>query len=73
MLLIHGAEDKTVSVEQSQDMYDLLKKNGVKAELIVIPGVARSFVGQNIEATRDATLKALDATLAFFDATIGDK
>lgn len=73
MLLIHGAEDRTVAVKQSQDMYDLLKKKGVKAELIVIPGVGHSFVGQNIEATRDATLKALDATLAFFDAVIGDK
>lgn len=73
MLLVHGAEDKTVAVKQSQDMYDLLKKNGVKAELIVIPGVGHSFIGQNIEATRDATLKALDATLAFLSATIGDK
>jgi acetyl esterase/lipase len=73
MLLIHGTEDKTVNPKQSQDMYDLLKKNGVKAELIMIPGVGHSFVGPNIDATRDATLKALDATLAFFDATIGDK
>jgi acetyl esterase/lipase len=73
MLLVHGAEDKTVAVKQSQDMYDLLKKNGVKAELIVIPGVGHSFVGQSIEATGDATLKALDATLAFLNATIGDK
>ena len=73
MLLVHGAEDKTVAVKQSQDMYDLLKKNGVNAELIVIPGVGHSFIGQNIEATRDATLKAFDATLAFLDATIGDK
>jgi len=73
MLLIHGAEDKTVNVKQSQDMHDLLKKNGVKAELIVIPGVGHSFIGSTIEATRDATLKALDATLAFINATIGDK
>lgn len=73
MLLIHGAEDKTVNVKQSQDMHDLLKKNGVRSELIVIPAVGHSFIGSTIEATRDATLKALDATLAFLDATIGDK
>jgi acetyl esterase/lipase len=73
MLLIHGVEDKTVAVKQSQDMYELLKKNGVKTELITIPGVGHSFVGPNIEATRDATHKELDATLAFIDATIGDK
>jgi hypothetical protein len=39
----------------------------------MIPGVGHGFVGPTIDATRDATLKALDATLAFFDATIGDK
>jgi acetyl esterase/lipase len=37
-LLIHGDADKTVPIEQSRDFQARLVKNGVRADLIVVPG-----------------------------------
>jgi dipeptidyl aminopeptidase/acylaminoacyl peptidase len=51
MLLIHGRADKTVSVEQSQEMYDGLQAAGVPAQLLLIPDVDHSFIGKTPAST----------------------
>ena len=72
-LLIHATADKTVNPKQSQDLYDLLKSKGMRVELMMIPAVGHSFIGETHEATRAASLSALDRTFAFIDATLGGK
>jgi acetyl esterase/lipase len=70
-LLIHGEEDKTVPVEQSHIGEALLRKAGVPVETIYIAGVDHSFIGANPAATREATLRATNATFDFFHAKLG--
>jgi acetyl esterase/lipase len=43
ILIIHGAADKTVLVEQSQHFAEALKKAGVQHELIVVEDTPHSF------------------------------
>jgi len=69
-LLIHGALDKTVSVNQSQNFHAALQAGAVKSQLIVLPDVDHSFVGNTAELTRTASLRALNATIDFFDTTL---
>ena len=70
-LLIHGTVDRTVPVQQSRDFYALLRSKGVSAELVEIPGVDHSFIGSTPEATRAASLLALQKSFEFIDRTIG--
>jgi len=72
-LLIHGVNDHTVPIEQSRTYLAALRAKGVRAELIEIPGVDHSFVGATPAATRAASLQALNASLAFIDATLGPR
>lgn len=72
-LLIHGTDDQTVPVTQSTDAYAKMKAAGIKAEEIIIPGVDHSFIGKTAEATRAATLQAVNATFDFFHKTLGPK
>lgn len=65
-LLIHGDEDKTVPVAQSHLAEEKLKAAGVPVEAIYIPGVDHSFIGATPAATREATLRATNATFDFF-------
>jgi para-nitrobenzyl esterase len=65
VLLVHGVNDRTVSVEQSRAFYRALRSKGVDARLIEIPGVDHSFVGSTPEATRDASWRALNETFDF--------
>ena len=69
-LLIHGALDKTVAVSQSEKFHAALQAGAVKSQLIVLPDVDHSFVGSTPELTRNASLRALHATIDFFDATL---
>ena len=69
-LLIHGALDKTVAVSQSEKFHAALQANAVKSQLIVLPDVDHSFVGSTAELTRAASLRALHATIDFFDSTL---
>ena len=69
-LLIHGALDKTVAVSQSERFHAALQASAVKSQLIVLPDVDHSFVGNTAELTRSASLRALHATIDFFDATL---
>jgi acetyl esterase/lipase len=73
MLIVHGEKDTTVSVKQAQDLYAALKAKGVKAELMVLPDVGHSFIGETPEATKRASLKALERTFQFIDETIGKR
>jgi acetyl esterase/lipase len=70
-LLIHGEDDHTVPVAQSHLGEAALRKAGVPVEAIYIPGVDHSFIGKTPEATRDATLKATNATFDFFHDKLG--
>jgi acetyl esterase/lipase len=70
-LLIHGTADHTVPVQQSRDFYALLRSKGVPAELVEIPGVDHSFIGPTPEATRAASLLALQKSFEFIDRTVG--
>ncbi len=70
-LLIHGEADKTVPVAQSHLGEANLRRAGVPVEAIYIPGVDHSFIGTTPEGTRDATLKATNATFDFFHKVLG--
>jgi acetyl esterase/lipase len=70
MLLIVGDADKTVPHLQTLEMAERLKTAGSPYELIVIPGVDHVFIGKTPEETREACLKALDATFRFIDKTM---
>ena len=65
-LLIHGEEDKVVPVGQSRLGEAAFKRAGVDVESIYIPYVDHSFIGRNPAETREATLKATNATFDFF-------
>lgn len=69
-LLIHGALDQTVAASQSEKFHAALQASAVKSQLIVLPDVDHSFVGSTPELTRNASLRALHATIDFFDATL---
>jgi len=73
MLLIYGSEDKTVPPAQSRAMAVRLKAAGVRTEVVEIPGADHSFIGHTPEATKAASLQALQASFDFFDATVGKK
>lgn len=65
-LLIHGTEDKVVPIEQSRIGEARLRAAGVPVETMYIPGVDHSFIGTTPAQTREATLKATNATFDFF-------
>ena len=71
MLLIHGTADEVVPYQQSEEMAAQLKEAGVPVELILIPDVGHSLIGETHEATHEANLKALSATFDFIDKTVG--
>lgn len=72
-LLIHGSDDHTVPTQQSRDFLALLHSKGVAAQLIEIPGVDHSFIGKTPQATRAASLEALQSSFEFIDKTIGNE
>jgi acetyl esterase/lipase len=72
-LLVHGEIDKVVSVSQSRQFHAALRATGVASELLVIPAVDHSFIGDSPEATRQASLSALSKTFEFIDALSGGK
>jgi len=70
-LLIHGELDKVVPVAQSRKFNDALLQRKIPVKLLVIKDVDHSFIGASAEATRAASLQALNATFEFIDATAG--
>ena len=71
MLLIHGMRDRIVPYRQSERMAGALRRAGVSARLVLIPDADHSFIGPTAAATRDATYRAIDDTLAFIDEVLG--
>jgi acetyl esterase/lipase len=69
MLLVAGDSDTTVPYHQTLEMAEKLRAAGVGYELLVLPGIDHSLLGKTLEATRDANLKALEATFRFIDRT----
>jgi dipeptidyl aminopeptidase/acylaminoacyl peptidase len=69
-LLVHGTDDRTVPVTQSREMIATLKAAGVRSEFLELPETDHSWIGKTPEATRAMHLKALQATLDWFDATL---
>ena len=69
MLLVTGDADATVPYHQTLEMAEKLRSAGVPYELMVLPGIDHSLLGKTPEATRDAHLKALEATFRFIDRT----
>ena len=70
VLMIHGVNDHTVPIAQSRSYLAALRAKGVKAELVEIPGVDHSFIGETPAATREASLRALNRSIEFIDATL---
>lgn len=73
IFLMHGNEDKTVPIAQTQHFYESLKAAGVKTEFITVPGVGHSWIGASQPATEAASKQALVQSIDFIEATIGDK
>jgi acetyl esterase/lipase len=71
MLLIHGRADKTVPVQQSQEMYDRLHAAGVPVQLFVVPDADHSFIGKTPAETEKSSRDALARVADFIDTTIG--
>ena len=72
-LLLHGARDRIVPVTQSTAFHAALLSAGVRSQLLVIDDVDHSFIGATPDATRSASLRALNATIEFFDCTLRRK
>ncbi len=72
-LLIHGDEDSQVPVAQSHAMEAKLRAAGVPVQAIYIPSVDHSFIGKTPSDTRNAVLKALNATFDYFHQKLDRK
>ncbi len=70
MLLIVGDDDRLVPYQQTLEMAERLKTAGVAHDLIVLPDIDHSLMGKTLEQTREANLRALDATFDFIDRTM---
>lgn len=47
-LIMHGDQDRTVPLSQSQKLHDVLKKSGVDSTLLVVKGAGHGFKGPQI-------------------------
>lgn len=76
-LIQHGDADTTVSVKQSQELYDALKAQGVPAELVIYPGVAHMLArpGQSGSLALDPVTdqQAIGKLENFLDTTFPKK
>jgi acetyl esterase/lipase len=70
VLMIHAVNDRTVPIGQSRAYLAALRARGVKAELVEIPNVDHSFIGETPAATREASLRALNRSIEFIDAAL---
>lgn len=65
-LIMHGDNDHSVPLPQSQEFYDALKAKGVNARLVVVPGADHIWVGATDAQKRDirqTTFDFLDSVL----------
>jgi acetyl esterase/lipase len=73
MLLIHGTADIEVSPKQTEAMAARLRAVGVAVETLMIPDVGHGMIGKTPEATRAASLEALERSFVFIDKLAGVK
>lgn len=66
-LLLHGLADQIVAPDQSRAMESRLRAAGVDVRAKYLPGAGHSWIGATPEATRQASLTALDRTIAFIE------
>ncbi len=64
-LLIHGAKDLLVNVEQSREFYDVLKAAGREVEYLELPNAPHSFFSEDYDSGDGATARA--RALAFLN------
>jgi dipeptidyl aminopeptidase/acylaminoacyl peptidase len=57
VLILHGEEDTTVSVEEAYNLKKLLEKKGIPYEINIYPGAGHGFEDQTI--WRDAGERSL--------------
>mgnify|MGYP006298125229 FL=1 len=67
-LFMHGDADQTVPLEQSRRMAELLREAGVRAELMVLPGVGHGY-GYGVETP--AQKQSLARAETFLDQSCG--
>lgn len=78
-LIQHGDADTTVSVKQSQKLYDALKAQGVPADLVVYPGIVHMLAKPNPSGSGpsvfdpETSTTAVEKMMAFLDATFPEK
>jgi acetyl esterase/lipase len=65
-LILHGTDDKTVSIDQSRKFAKKLEESGVHVKLIEIPGAGHGWRG-------DQMLKSIEEMVAFFNANLRSK
>ncbi len=56
-LLIHGDQDETVNVSNSQRMYEALQEHGVESKLIIIEGAGHGYSGTDAERASAAMVE----------------
>ena len=66
-LFIHGRDDRVVPYEESVRMADALRRAGVEARLLLIPGAGHGFINR---PDTPATRAAVAAILDFLDDTL---
>jgi acetyl esterase/lipase len=64
-LIVHGMEDTFIPVSQAARLNAVLQNHGGSAELVLLPGVGRSFTGATPEATAEASQRAWQRTVDF--------
>jgi acetyl esterase/lipase len=67
ILLLHGTDDQTVPVVQTERMAERLRAVGASVESEIFPDIGHSWIGADEAATRQASLRALDLTYRFFE------
>lgn len=74
-LIQHGDADTTVSVKQSQKLYDTLKTKGAQAELVIYPGIVHMLAKPNPSGSGpsvfdpETSTKAIEKLVSFLDTT----
>ena len=66
VLLSFGNNDKVVPPAESEAFHKQMLAAGRQCDILELDGIGHSFVGKDQEATRKASLAALDAAIRFF-------
>ena len=73
ILVMHGAKDRQVPVDQAYRFEAALKAAGVKTDLVIYPDTDHSWINPTPEETGAVSRGALSKSLDFIEALIGDK